>query len=62
MTNPVSSPLLFEEFMEYRRDHPELRFWQALRNWSGHDAILAKNGDQIEDTFFRLGQGKEDDA
>lgn len=29
------------EFMKYCYDHPEMRFWQALRNWSGSFYILA---------------------
>jgi hypothetical protein len=25
---------LLEQFVRYCSDHPELRFWQALRNWA----------------------------
>lgn len=28
-------------FIDYCRKHPEERFWQALRNWSGYSFILA---------------------
>lgn len=46
-------------FMEYCLQHPELRFWQALRNWSGKAFILKANDydiktgeyKQISDTF-----------
>lgn len=48
-------------FREYCRKHPEERFWQALRNWSGKARILASDqkilgadyplGD-LEDTFY----------
>jgi hypothetical protein len=27
------------DFVAYCKAHPELRFWQALRNWSGHSFI-----------------------
>jgi len=26
----------------YIYEHPELRFWQALRNWSGYEYIIAR--------------------
>ena len=29
------------EFLQYCLDHPEERFWQALRNWSGYFFIFA---------------------
>lgn len=28
-----------ESLVQYMKDHPEERFWQALRNWSGSQAI-----------------------
>jgi hypothetical protein len=31
------------DFAGYCIRHPEERFWQALRNWSGHNFILAAN-------------------
>jgi hypothetical protein len=46
--------------MRYCRLHPEERFWQALRNWSGHAFIFAGDvrqwdgtftSDHLEDTF-----------
>jgi hypothetical protein len=57
-------------FTEYCFKHPEERFWQALRNWSGHDFIYASNvpPDQIEltpqpqnyleDTFYYQKENK----
>ncbi len=30
-------------FVEYCHAHPELRFWQALRNWSDYNFIYASN-------------------
>jgi len=35
-----SDPTL-TNFIQYCQDHPEERFWQALRNWSGYYAIMA---------------------
>ena len=29
-----------KSFMEYCEANPEMRFWQALRSWSGADFIL----------------------
>lgn len=41
---PKSAPgTTFTSFATYAKAHPEERFWQALRNWSGHDFILAGN-------------------
>lgn len=31
------------DFIKYCNDHPDERFWQALRNWSGHSFILIAN-------------------
>ncbi len=31
---------LLSEFTKYALNHPEERFWQVLRNWSGHNFIL----------------------
>ena len=28
-------------FVSYCKAHPSERFWQALRNWSGHNFIYA---------------------
>jgi len=44
-------------FTNYCRQHPAERFWQALRNWSENQYILAKNVnadgvEDIEDTFY----------
>jgi len=47
----------FGEFAAYAAVHPELRFFQAVRNWSGYNFIfgsMSKNVDdysQLEDTF-----------
>lgn len=54
---------LLKEFVEYCGQRPDLRFWQALRNWSQYNFILGAetlqgNGDfeGIEDTFYREGK------
>ncbi len=50
---------LLNDFLIYARSHPELRLWQALRNWSGKNFILTADEllgsgkfDGIEDTFY----------
>ena len=40
------------EFVEYCLDNPELRFWQALRGWSGAESILYHKGSSTLDTFY----------
>lgn len=47
---------LLDEFVEYCNKHPEQRFWQALRNWSGwgHILVCQKWGDNDteQDTYY----------
>lgn len=38
------SSKLLGSFMAYCADHPDQRFWQALRNWSGNDYIYTQQG------------------
>jgi len=51
---------LLVEFDEYCNKHPEERFWQALRNWSGFAFICASkqfpSGTDIIDTFHWEGK------
>lgn len=46
------SEILLESFAEYCGNHPEERFWQALRNWSKRKIIQADG----QDTFFWEGR------
>lgn len=45
-------------FNEYLLRHPEERFWQALRNWSGFpfiyvsEDLLTGTGGVAQDTFY----------
>jgi hypothetical protein len=47
-----------KSFIDYCLAHPQERFWQALRNWSGYNFILRTNTSKwfceplIEDTFY----------
>ena len=51
---------LLTSFSKYCAEHPQERFWQALRNWSGRAFILKANDydfkthtyKQISDTFY----------
>ena len=45
------------DFMAYLYAHPEQRFWQALRNWSGQDFIHAETATIRLDTFYWKGRG-----
>ena len=54
---------LLKDFKKYCIKHPEQRFWQALRNWSGIPFIMiSKDGkfeyDDLEDTFYFEGKDK----
>lgn len=59
---------LLDDFTEYCRDNPDLRFWQALRNWSGQNFIMSsrtREGEGLKDTFYwqaRNGQTRSVDA
>lgn len=43
---------LLEDFTRYCREHPEYRFWQALRNWTGRGLICLDGFD----TFYFEGK------
>lgn len=46
---------LLASFIGYCQAHPYERFWQALRNWSGHTFILvtcSRMTDGPQDTFY----------
>jgi hypothetical protein len=48
-------------FLTYCHDHPDERFWQALRNWSGYDYIVASSDGYDYDTFYWEGRNKNYD-
>lgn len=54
------TPKLLEDFVRYCTAHPSERFWQALRNWSGENFILASSDKQndFRDTFYWRGKTK----
>ena len=37
-----------ESFIKYCKEHPDERFWQALRNWSEYDFIFGKKYEKTE--------------
>jgi len=50
-------------FISYCAKHPDERFWQALRNWSGWSYIYVSNGsgpggEDVIDTFYWEGGTK----
>ena len=51
---------LLDSFVAYCQQHPEERFWQALRNWSGHNFIFVSQFLKIgvQDTFYWEGKDK----
>jgi hypothetical protein len=44
---------LIEEFYQFCKDHPYLRFWQALKEWAEVEKVLVKWPlcDEPDDTF-----------
>ena len=53
------NPDLFEQFMEYHKANPSLRFWQCVRAFTGVSFVLTAeipdfpNGwKRIKDTYF----------
>lgn len=50
-----------DNFTFYCNEHPEERFWQALRNWAGVPFVLIGEelfDGKLEDTFYREGKDK----
>jgi hypothetical protein len=47
-----------KSFVDYCEAHPQERFWQALRNWSGYNFIYKSyycqhlSNDLLKDTFY----------
>jgi hypothetical protein len=57
------------DFVKYCEAHPDERFWQALRNWSGYAFIMASldgyrvlmpGSSDIRDTFHWEGKRHDD--
>jgi hypothetical protein len=44
------------DFLDYCHQHPDYRFWQALRNWSRYDEVSAREQGGVRDTFFWEGK------
>jgi hypothetical protein len=49
-----------EEFIDFCEDHPEMRFWQALRSWADVASVCVRiaDGDMAIDTYYREGKDK----
>jgi predicted nucleotidyltransferase len=52
----IKSKDLLNSFTEYCKANPDLRFWQALRNWSEFSFIyvsdIYKEDENLKDTFY----------
>jgi hypothetical protein len=45
-----------DSFIEYCKEHPQERFWQALRNWSGYGFVgYSIDGKEFRDLFYKEG-------
>jgi hypothetical protein len=54
---------LLKDFVKYCKQYPNLRFWQALRNWTNVQHIYISNdtvnyNPEIADTFYFEGKDK----
>jgi len=56
---------VLHDFTQYCQVHPELRFWQALRNWAlmGNFLLFSSNAKALEhdytyDTYYWEGKNK----
>lgn len=53
---------VLNDFIKYCEANPGLRFWQALRNWSGSEFIYVSNvlyeTNLLKDTFYFEGKGR----
>lgn len=59
MNDMSKNEKVLKDFVAYCEANPELRFWQALRNWSGYPFIMAGDpGTILTDTFYF--EGKKD--
>ena len=56
--NETRNSKLLEDFTRYCQEHPEQRFWQALRNWSGYPFVWVSDTKKTIDTFFWEGKDK----
>jgi hypothetical protein len=52
---------LIQEFTKYCKMNPEMRFWQALRNWAEVNRVIIEKKDkegELVDTFYFEGRRK----
>jgi hypothetical protein len=56
--NSTRNNLILTDFADYCAAHPDQRFWQALRNWSGFNFVtVGDTFDENHDTFYWEGKG-----
>lgn len=60
MSKPTRNSETLADFVAYCEAHPDERFWQALKNWSGYDAIAACQIKPrvLNDTFYWEGRNR----
>ena len=52
--------VVLNSFVKYCRKHPEMRFWQALRNWAGFCFVAVSKSffEDAVDSFYFKGKRK----
>ena len=64
MTDQTRNSEVLADFVAYCQANPTMRFWQALRNWSGYHNIIAEtilpdSSRSLKDTFHWEGKTGE---
>lgn len=74
LIKPDKKPLLqsdpcLADFVQYCKDHPDQRFWQALQSWSGYAFVYVSDYNSslmdikekdLEDTYYWKGRRKNE--
>lgn len=53
---------ILKSFVSYCEAHPDERFWQALRNWSGYSYVIAVHVESVDTGFVELQAGRNIDT
>lgn len=64
-TKSINSIELAKDFLRFCEANPTMRFWQALRSWSGYHFIFVSNQFvhdeyQLQDTYYFIGKNKKE--
>lgn len=49
----LPNDVVLDSFLRYCLEHPEQRFWQQLRNWSGAKFVLVAEDYDLENNYWK---------